>query len=134
MGDSVGKSHEVELLGKKYKLKSPHDEAYLDGLAAYVTAQVTEVQRRGAVSTLDAALLAALNMADEYHRLKREAEERLAEIGEKAQALAAALDERLDTLQGTAPAGGEVVPDEAVPDDPDEVGENEPRQVGGHRR
>ncbi len=81
------------LLGKKYKLKSPHDATWLHALADYVNAQVTEVQRKGSISTLDAALLAALNIADEYHRLKREAEERLAAIGEKTQGLVSALDE-----------------------------------------
>lgn len=92
-------SHEVVLLGKKYKLKSPHDGEWMQALADYVNAQVTEVQRKGSVSTLDAALLAALNIADEYHRLKRDAEERLAEIGEKTQTLVTALDEMVEPDQ-----------------------------------
>ena len=105
-------SHEVVLLGKKYRLKSPHDERYLAELANYVTAQVAEVQRRGAASTLDAALLAALNIADEMNRLKRDAEARLAEVGEKTQALLAALEEQDATAPADAPAD---------PDDDDSV-------------
>jgi cell division protein ZapA (FtsZ GTPase activity inhibitor) len=93
----VGKTHEVVLLGKKFKLRSTHDDDYLSDLARYVTEQVGDVQRRGAASTLDAALLAALNIADELHRLKKEAEERLAAIGEKTQALLSALDEHVET-------------------------------------
>ena len=41
-------SHEVVLLGKKYRLRSPHDEEYLGKLAHFVTGQVADVQRRGA--------------------------------------------------------------------------------------
>ena len=100
-------SHEVVLLGKKYKLRSPHDDEYLAKLAHYVTGQVAEVQRRGAVSTLDAALLAALNIADEYFRYRLDAEARLAEVGEKSQALLAALDE----LEPAKPDAPEPVPD-----------------------
>lgn len=100
-------SHEVVLLGKKYKLRSQHDDEYLAKLAHFVTGQVAEVQRRGAVSTLDAALLAALNIADEYFRHRQDAETRLAEVGEKTQALLGALDE----LEPVKP--GEPVP---VPD------------------
>ena len=107
----MGKAHEVVLLGRKFKLKSSHEDEYLADLAAFVTDQVGEVQKRGGtVSTLDAALLAALNIADEYHRLKREAEERLSAIGEKTQALLTALDE----------TDGSTRVDEIVVEDPPE--------------
>jgi cell division protein ZapA (FtsZ GTPase activity inhibitor) len=112
MGDSVGKPHEVVLLGKKYKLRSTHDDEYLAKLAEFVSAQVTEVQRRGTVSTLDAALLAALNIADEYHRLKGEAEERLAAIQARTEALLASLGE----IESGKPGGG-ATPPEAEPDE-----------------
>lgn len=100
-------SHEVVLLGKKYKLRSQHDDEYLAKLAHFVTGQVAEVQRRGAVSTLDAALLAALNIADEYFRHRLDAEARLAEVGEKTQSLLQALDE----LEPVKPGAPEPVPD-----------------------
>lgn len=105
--ENAGETHEVVLLGKKYKLRSPHDDEYLAKLAHFVTGQVAEVQRRGAVSTLDAALLAALNIADEYFRHRLDAEARLAEVGEKTQALLTALDE----LEPVKPGAPEPVPD-----------------------
>lgn len=127
MGDSVGRPHEVVLLGKKFKLKSTHDDEYLAELAAYVTAQIGEVQRRGGtVSTLDAALLAALNIADEYHRLKREAEERLAAIGEKTQALLTALDEDNDARAGSAAVAEEVVVEDPPEDGAEDLADAEP--------
>lgn len=118
MGDSVGKSHEVVLLGKKYKLKSTHDETHLSDLATYVTAQVAEVQRKGTASTLDAALLAALNIADELFRVKRETEERLAAIGEKTQTLLSALDEHADPREEREPVDAAAAIDEPEVDAP----------------
>src|SRR6185295_15457332 len=90
----MARTHEVVLLGKKFKLKSTHDAEYVSRLAEFVAEKVGEVQKKGgAVSTLDAVLLAALNIADDYHRLKSEAEGRLSAIGEKTQSLLAALEE-----------------------------------------
>ena len=112
------KSHEVLLLGKRYKLRSEHDAKHLAELAAYVDAQVAEVQRRGTVATLDAALMAALNIADELHRLRHDAEERLKAIGEKTHALLEALEQ---PAAAAAPAsnedaaGHEPEPEPAIP-------------------
>ena len=123
----MGRPHEVVLLGKKFKLKSTHDDDYLAELAAYVTAQVGEVQRRGGtVSTLDAALLAALNIADEYHRLKREAEERLAAIGEKTQALLTALEEENEPRAEAVASADDASPEDPPDDGADEVADAEP--------
>ena len=105
--------HEVVLAGKTYKLRSPHEDEYLAKLAAFVSAQVAEVQRRGTVGSLDAALLAALNIADELFRLRNEAEARLAEMGEKAQALLAALDEVDPARRDAASESGDADEDRA---------------------
>lgn len=117
-------SHEVVLLGKKYKLRSQHDDEYLAKLAHFVTGQVAEVQRRGAVSTLDAALLAALNIADEYFRHRHDAETRLAEVGEKTQSLLTVLDE----LEPMKPGAPEPVPD-PVDEEPLVADDAIPRKV-----
>ena len=117
--ESRGAAHEVVLLGKKYKLRSPHDEEYLAKLAHFVTGQVADVQRRGAVSTLDAALLAALNIADEYFRFRQDAEQRLAEVGEKTQALLGVLDE-MDP-KAAAPPPGDAPPDDEADDAEEDV-------------
>jgi cell division protein ZapA len=105
----MARTHEILLLGKKFRLKSPHDDEHLAKLAALVTEKITEVQRKGgAVSTLDAVLMAALNLADEYESLRRESEERLAAIGEKTQGLLAALEEDVAQRAGLVEAPGEI--------------------------
>ncbi|HVO32006.1 MAG TPA: cell division protein ZapA [bacterium] len=109
----MARTHEVVLLGRKYKLRSPHDDAYLRALATYLTERIGEVQRKGTSSTLDAALLAALNIADDLFRVRKDAEERLAAIGEKTQGLLAALEE-----DESARDAGDAAADEALVDEP----------------
>ena len=113
----MARTHEVVLLGKKFRLKSPHGDEHLAKLAALVTEKIAEVQRKGgAISTLDAALLAALNLADDLQLLRQESEERLAAIGEKTQLLLAALEEDVAQRSGEVDAPGDV--DDPVDDEP----------------
>ena len=100
----MARTHEVVLLGRKYKLKSQHDEAHVRQLAAYLSEKIGEVQRKGTSTTIDAALLAALNIADELFLLRKDAEERLAAIGEKTQTLLAALEEDAAASHAAGPA------------------------------
>lgn len=117
----MARTHEVVLLGRKYKLRSEHDDAYMRALAAFLAERIGEVQRKGTSSTLDAALLAALNIADELFRTRKDAEERLAAIGEKTQGLLAALEED-ESPRGTR--DGEAAADEAFEDDAPDVADD----------
>ena len=56
----------VSLAGHKFSIKSEHNEAHLEQLAAYVDRKVRELQRMSkSVGTQQLALLAAMNIADE---------------------------------------------------------------------
>jgi len=66
----------VEIFGQTYAVKAGNDPAYVETLAAFVDEEMKEVSRAsGAVDSLRVAVLAALNLADECHRLRREVEE-----------------------------------------------------------
>jgi cell division protein ZapA len=66
----------VEIFGQTYAVKAGGDPAYVEGLAATVDQQMKEVSRAsGAVDSLRVAVLAALNLADECSRLRRDADE-----------------------------------------------------------
>ena len=66
----------VEIFGQTYAVKAGGDPAYVEKLAASVDEQMKEVSRAsGAVDSLRVAVLAALNLADECVRLRREADE-----------------------------------------------------------
>ncbi len=95
----------VEIFGQTYAVKAGPDPGYVEQLAASVDERMKDVSRAsGAVDSVRVAVLAALNLADECVRLRRELEdarsrpraaqgssdERLKRL---AQALGSALDE-----------------------------------------
>jgi cell division protein ZapA len=75
MADKPNLVH-VEIFGQTYAVKAGTDPGYVQKLAAFVDEQMKEVSRAsGAVDSVRVAVLAALNMADECVRLRRETEE-----------------------------------------------------------
>jgi len=71
-----GSSVHVEIFGQTYTVKAGTDPGYVEELAAHVDAQMREVSRTaGAVDSVRVAVLAALNIADECFRLRRQVED-----------------------------------------------------------
>jgi len=72
------------------------DAAYILKLAEYVDSKMRAVsQQNRTVDSVRLAVLAALNIADEYHLLKRQLEAPSPEARQRASKLASALDEVL---------------------------------------
>ena len=70
-GREMKKSLDVEILGQKLTISSDAEEGYMLKVAGYVDGKMQELMQNskpGAKSNL--GMLAALNIADEYHRLK----------------------------------------------------------------
>jgi cell division protein ZapA len=66
----------VEIFGQTYAVKAGADPGYVEKLASSVDEQMKDVSRAsGAVDSVRIAVLAALNLADECVRLRRELEE-----------------------------------------------------------
>jgi cell division protein ZapA (FtsZ GTPase activity inhibitor) len=62
---------ELEILGQKIAVKSDEDEEYIKAVESYLNHKVHEVKSNSkAVSTLDLALLAALNVTGELIKTK----------------------------------------------------------------
>jgi cell division protein ZapA len=75
MPDKANLVH-VEIFGQTYAVKAGSDPGYVESLAAFVDGQMKDVSRAsGAVDSLRIAVLAALNLADEVFRLRREVDE-----------------------------------------------------------
>ena len=75
MADKPSLIH-VEIFGQTYAVKAGSDPAYVERLAAFVDEQMKDVSRAtGAVDSVRIAVLAALNLADECFRLRRELED-----------------------------------------------------------
>ena len=58
----------VSIAGQNYTLVASEDAGYMEKVAAHVDAKVTEVLEGAHVSLVDGAVLAAVNIADEYFK------------------------------------------------------------------
>ena len=58
----------VEIAGCTYHLRTDEDPEYIQMLANFVTAKVFEIKRDTGASALDCTALAALDIADLYHK------------------------------------------------------------------
>jgi len=83
----------VEIYGETYNVRGDEDREYLLELARYVDAKMKSITSTGgAGNTLKIAILAALNIADEYHKLQREQDDVRAVLAEHASELSEVLD------------------------------------------
>ncbi len=92
----------VEIYDQTYHLRGS-DPEYIAQLAEYVDTKMRLISKQAAtVDSLRLAVLAALNIADELHVLKRKYDCVASDYNERAEHLAGALDE---VLQETRRAG-----------------------------
>lgn len=64
---------EVYILGQKYTIKGEAPEDYIQELAAYVNDKISEVHQNAPnITPVKASILAAINIADELYRLRKE--------------------------------------------------------------
>jgi cell division protein ZapA len=94
--DSANGSVRVEIFDQVYNLRGS-DADYILKLAEYVDGKMRAVsEQTSTVDSVRLAVLAALNIADEYHLLKRNLESRSPEARQRARKLTSALDEVLE--------------------------------------
>jgi len=81
-------SIDVYILGQKYTVKGDAPEEHIQKIAAFVDAKIKEVYNAAPnVVPLKASILAALNIADELHRLKAEQDNITTHIEERTKVL-----------------------------------------------
>lgn len=101
----------VQILGHDYRLRSDESPEFVQEVAAYVEAKVREVSSAMAAGTpVQVVSLAALNIAEEFLRFRREANGSAGAAAQLEQRLAAVL-RRLDEIApgtGRTAAPGEV--------------------------
>ena len=97
--DPSNSSVRVEIFDQAYNLRGS-DPEYIMKLAEFVDSKMRAVaEQTHTVDTARLAVLAALNIADEFHLLKRKLDHGSAQYVERAQQLADALDEVLKEPQ-----------------------------------
>jgi cell division protein ZapA len=100
--DTQNSSVRVEIFDQAYNLRGS-DPDYILKLAEYVDSKMRAVaEATNTVDTVRLAVLAALNIADEYHLLKRKQDTGATDYQKRAHQLASALDE---VLEGNRKAG-----------------------------
>jgi cell division protein ZapA len=94
--DANNNSVRVEIFDQPYNLRGS-DPEYILKLAEYVDSKMRAVsEQTHTVDTSRLAVLAALNIADEFHLIKRKIDGGTVDYRQRAQHLADALDEVLE--------------------------------------
>lgn len=96
MAKSNDESVRVEIYDQTYNLRGS-DPQYIKKLADFVDGKMrTVAQQTATVDSLRLAVLAALNIADEYHILKRKYDDVAGDFDQRARELSGALDQALE--------------------------------------
>ena len=92
----------VVIYDQEYYMRGDLDEQYIQMLAQYLDAKMRSIAgRTRTVDSLRVAVLAALNIADEYHQVKAKYEEASKRVGEKVEEYSRLLDRSLEEGLGT---------------------------------
>lgn len=70
---------QISIRGRTYTVRSDQDED-LPAIAAYVDAKMADIAGRGAGDDYTVAMLAALNIASEFERFRRQVDTELAAV------------------------------------------------------
>ena len=96
----MASSKKIQIYGKTYSLKSSSSEVDAEEVAAYVDSRMKELANaRSKTPTLDLAILAALNIAQELMELKNQAGAKEEAEGETLRQLVEALDRELQGIE-----------------------------------
>lgn len=83
----------VEIMGQNLVVASDADDEWVKSVAEAVDAKIKTIQAGSrAVNSIDVAILAALNFADELERLKREHQEILERIEALTKRISASME------------------------------------------
>jgi len=95
--DAQNASVRVEIFDQAYNLRAGSDPEYILKLAEYVDAKMRAVaSATNTIDTVRLAVLAALNIADEYHLLKKKLDGGATDYQKRAHQLVHALDQVLE--------------------------------------
>ncbi len=87
------KAFEVKILNQKFLLQTDSDERYVRKVADFVNEKIFNIQKKtSSVSTLNVAILAAINIADDLFKIKRKKVETKSTVETKIKDLVQLLD------------------------------------------
>lgn len=87
------KQVEIKVLGQKFVVRSDSTEEYIHEVASFVDQKMNEVMNGAqTVSSLNVAILAAMNIADEFLKYKREKEKQYESAEKKIKSVLELID------------------------------------------
>jgi cell division protein ZapA len=96
MDNNPSQPYKVVIYNQTYNLRSDHDPAYIQDLAEYVDRRMNEIARATmTVDSLRVAILAALQIADDFFQARKELSATEEEIAERSSKYAELLDQFL---------------------------------------
>ena len=105
----------VEIYNQTYNIRSDGDSEYVIGLAEFVDRRMREISSGTlTVDSLKVAILAALHIADELHRLKRLHEQADQQLAARSAECAEMLDRVLKSRPAAEPVAVETEPAEVL--------------------
>ena len=96
MNDEEIQTVPVQIFGEEYVIRTDQDEEHTRKCAAYVDDAIEEAHLRGHVSESKAAILAAMEIADELLRLREDREVDNRQMALRLRQLRRRLEESLD--------------------------------------
>ncbi len=99
---------EIKVFGQTYTVKTDAEEDYIQEVARYVNDKMEEVLKKTkSVSTLNVAILAALNIADDLLKEKEKRTALLREVAAKSKDLVDKIDVKIGGIEfGKPPVTG----------------------------
>jgi len=89
----VDKSFTINIFGQKYSFRTDKDKDYVLEIAKYVNKKMEEAASNAkTVTTLNIAILAAMNIADDYFKIRLEKEELIKEIHNRSKEIIDKID------------------------------------------
>jgi len=83
-------------MGQKFLIKGDSDETYVKEIANYVDRKVNEVQSKTkSVASLNVVILAAMNIADEFFKFRKEKDDKFQKVEKKIQNMVELIDLQL---------------------------------------
>lgn len=95
-GCLVKKAIEVTIMGQKFMVKSDSSEEYVTNVAGYVDKKLNEIlQGTKSVASVQVALLAAMNIADEFFKFRENKDQLLNSVEKKVRDMIELVDIQL---------------------------------------
>ena len=89
-------SVEIKVFGQIFTVKTDSDETHMQEVARYVNEKIDEIQKKTkSVSSLNVAILTALNIADDFLREREKRVTLLKEVGSKSKDLIEKIDRHI---------------------------------------